>query len=101
MIYAQKKVVKNSNSAKQTAQIIATVTALLDKKLIRIEENIIFLSLDLWKDKKTADNWIQCLVIFLRVKKNYTKGKLTFKNIENEQEVASYFDKKVKILIFN
>jgi hypothetical protein len=101
MIYVNKKIVSSTNLAQQTAQIIANVKALEQKNLIRIDGLTIYLNTSLWTDKKIASNWIDCLLIYYRVKKGYKTGTLSFKNIETEELIGTCVNKKAKVLIFS
>jgi len=101
MIYANKKIGTSTNLAQQTAQIIANVSALEDKKLVRIEGLTIYLNVSLWTNKKVASNWIDCLLIYYRVKKGFKAGTLSFKNIETEELIGTCINKKAKVLIFS
>lgn len=101
MIYANKKIANPKNLAQQTAQIIANVSALESKNLIRLENLTIYLHISLWSDKKVALNWIDCLFIYYKVKKQFKSGTLYFKNIENDELIGTCINKKAKVLIFN
>ncbi|MCY1505494.1 hypothetical protein D9M68_397110 [compost metagenome] len=96
---AKKKVVSAVNRAEQHARIISNVTALKNKNLIRLQENTIFLYPDLWKDKKAACNWIDCLLVYYRLKRKFKTGNLYFKHIETEELIGTCIDTKAKILI--
>lgn len=102
MIYSNKKVNQKGNSAQQTAQIISNVTMLSSKNLIRLEEDTVYLYPELWKDKATALNWINCLHLYYVVKRQF-KGSapLYFKNIVTEELIGSIVNKKAKVLIYN
>ncbi|WP_316767237.1 hypothetical protein [Pedobacter frigiditerrae] len=102
MIYANKKVNLKGNLAQQTAQIIANVTALESKNVIRLESDTVFLYPQIWKDKIAAINWINCLHHYYCLKKQL-KGSspLYFKNIETEELIGTMINKKPKVLIFS
>jgi hypothetical protein len=102
MIYANKKINQSSNSAQQTAQIITNVSALESKNLIRLTTDTVFLHPQLWKDKKTAINWMNCLHLYYIVKKGFKKsGTLNFKDIESEELIGTLINSKPKVLIFS
>ncbi len=102
MIYANKKVNLKGNLAQQTAQIIANVTALESKNVIRLENDTVFLYPQIWKDKIAAINWINCLHHYYSLKKQLkSSAPLYFKNIETEELIGSVVNKKPKVLIFN
>ncbi len=100
MIYANKKIASSANLAQQTAQIIANVKALESKNLIRLEEITIYLHISLWTDKKIAVNWIDCLLIYYRVKKSFKGNTLYFKNIDTEELIGTCINKKAKVYAF-
>ncbi|SFH48010.1 hypothetical protein [Pedobacter insulae] len=101
MIYANKKIASSINLAQQTAQIITNVKALEQKGLIRIDDLTVYLDLSLWVDKKIATNWIDCLLIYYRVKKSFKAGTLYFKDIKTEELIGTCNNKKAKVLIFS
>ncbi len=98
MIYTHKKVVSPTNLAQQTAQIIANVAALEGKNLIRLENTTVYLAISLWSDKTVALNWIDCLFIYYKVKKQFKNGTLYFKNIETDELIGTCINKKAKLL---
>ena len=98
MIYANKKIASSANLAQQTAQIIANVKALESKNLIRLESNTVYLHVSLWTEKKVGLNWIDCLLIYYRVKKSFKGNALYFKNIETEELIGTCIHKKAKVL---
>lgn len=98
MIYANKKIASSVNLAQQTAQIIANVNALESKNLIRLEALTVYLHLSLWPDKKIALNWIDCMLIYYRVKKSFKGTTLYFKNIETDELIGTCINKKAKVL---
>lgn len=101
MIYANKKVAVKTNTAQQTAQIIANVKDLESKNVIRIENNEVLLYPQIWKDKATALNWIKCLYLYCCIKKKIKDGHpLYFKHIETGQLIGSMNNKKPKVFIF-
>ncbi len=99
MIYTNKKVVSPINLAQQTAQIIANVKSLEAKNLIRLENTTVYLAISLWADKKVALNWIDCLFIYYKVKKQFKNGILSFKNIETDELIGTFINKKAKVLV--
>ncbi|TKC10343.1 hypothetical protein FA048_09130 [Pedobacter polaris] len=102
MIYANKKVTGKVNLAQQTAKIIANVLELESKNLIRLEADTIFLYPQLWKDRISAINWINCLHHYYCLKKQLKSSQpLYFKNIETEELIGNMVNKKPKVLIFN
>jgi hypothetical protein len=101
MIYASKKISSAANLAQQTAQIIANVVALQSKNLIRLADDTIYVNQQLWTDKKIALNWIDCVAIYYKVKRQYKNGILYFKDIENEELIGTYSNKKAKVLIYS
>lgn len=102
MIYANKKVAVKPNSAQQTAKIIANVKELEGKNLIKLTPDTIFLYPQLWKDKATALNWINCLHYYYTIKKQLNSTTtLYFKHIETEELIGSIANKKPKVLIFD
>ncbi|MEJ5996472.1 hypothetical protein WG904_18735 [Pedobacter sp. Du54] len=101
MIYANKKIASPANLAQQTAKIIANVTALESKNLIRLESNTVYLKTSLWTDKKVALNWIDCLFIYYKVKKSFKNDTLYFKDIESEALIGTCIDKKAKVLLIS
>jgi hypothetical protein len=101
MIYAKKKVQHVSNLAAQTAKIIANVTDLEEKNLLRIDGNEIFIYPQIWKDKVTALNWIKCLHLYCMVKKRFKEGDaLYFKHFETGELIGSFKNKKASVLVF-
>ncbi|MBB2145060.1 hypothetical protein GM921_06175 [Pedobacter sp. LMG 31464] len=101
MIYANKKVVSKSNLAQQTAQIISNIKEWESKNLIRLEADTVFLYPQLWKDKISALNWINCLHHYYCIKKQMkASGSLYFKNIETDELIGSMLNKKPKVLLF-
>lgn len=101
MIYANKKIASSANLAQQTAKIIANVNALENKNLIRLEEVTIYLHIGLWTDKKVATNWIDCLLIYYKVKRKFKGNTLDFKNLETGELIGTCIHKKAKVLIFS
>jgi hypothetical protein len=102
MIYANKKVNTKVNLAQQTAQVIATVQALMDKNLIRLSTDTVYLDLQLWKDKNTAANWINCLHLYYCLKRKFKPTlPLYFKNRATDELIGKIDGKKVKLYIFN
>lgn len=99
MIYANKKIASSTNLAQQTAKIIAKVNALESKNLIRLEENTVYLSVELWTDMKVAKNWIDCLLIFYKVKRQFKDNTLYFKNLATDELIGTCIYKKAKVLI--
>ena len=106
MIYANKKIASPANLAQQTAKIIANVKVLESKNLIRLESNTIYLHISLWTDKnklyideKVALNWIDCLLIYYRIKKSFKDNTLYFKNIETAELIGTCINKKAKVLV--
>ncbi|MGF1925273.1 MAG: hypothetical protein ACQUHE_13935 [Bacteroidia bacterium] len=99
MIFAQKKISATANLAQQTAKIIANVATLEVKNLIRLEETTIYLSIGLWTDKKVAANWIDCLLIYYKVKRQFKGTVLYFKNLETDELIGTCINKKAKVLI--
>jgi len=98
MIYANKKISSSANLAQQTAKIIANVEALESRNLIRLESNTVFLNISVWTDNKVALNWIDCLFIYYKVKKSFKNDPLYFKNIETNELIGTYINKKAKVL---
>lgn len=101
MFYANKKITSSANLAQQTAKIIANVSLLESKHLIRLEQETVYLNTDLWTDKKTAINWIDCLLIYYKIKRQFKSSTLHFKNIETEELIGTCINKKAKVLIFS
>lgn len=101
MIYANKKIASPTNLAQQTAQIIANVKALESKKLIRLEADTVYLSIGLWPNKKIASNWIDCLFIYYKIKKQFKSQNLYFKNIETDELIGTCINKKAKVLVIS
>lgn len=102
MIYANKKVSVKANSAQQTALIMANVKELESKNLIRLEADTVFLYPQIWKDKISALNWINCLHHYYSLKKQLKSTQaLYFKHIETEELIGSIINKKPKVLLFN
>ena len=100
MIYANKKVNAKVNSAQQTAQIIANVKALEERKLIRLEADTVFLHPEIWKDYAMAINWINCLHLYYQIKRQLKKSdSLYFKNISSDEVIGIVISKKAKVLI--
>jgi hypothetical protein len=100
MFYANKKVALKSNTAQQTAQIIANVKELESKNLVRIENNEVLLYPQIWKDKASALNWIKCLYLYCCIKKKIKDGNpLYFKNIETGELIGNMNKKVPKILL--
>lgn len=101
MIFSNKKVVSKVNSAQQTAKIIANVNQLLEKNVIRLEENTIYLYPAIWKDKSTALNWLSCLHHYYCLKRKLTPSEtLYFKDIESDKLLGTVINKRPKILMF-
>ena len=102
MNYANKKINQRRNLAQQTAQIITNVAALASKNVIRLAEDTVYLYPQIWKDKTTAINWINCLLHYYLIKRQFKQDTiLNFKNIETDELIGSVFHKKVKVLIFS
>lgn len=109
MIYTNKKIASTANLAQQTAKIIANVKALESKNLVRLESATIYLHISLWTDnknklyidEKVAKNWIDCLFIYYKVKKQFKSSALYFKNIETDELIGTFINKKAKVLIFS
>lgn len=101
MIYANKKISSTANLAQQTAQVITTVKALVDKNLIRLTNDTVYLNPQLWKDKKSAENWIDCLGIYYRIKMQWKHGTLCFKHLETEELIGTLINKKAKVLLYS
>lgn len=100
MIYSNKKVNQSGNLAQQTAKIIANVTGLEEKKLIRLTEDTIFLYPQLWKDKAMALNWMDCLLRYYVVKRKFKPSDhLYFKHIESEELLGTVQEKKAKLIL--
>ncbi len=99
MIYANKKIASSANLAQQTAKIIANVKILEEKNLIRLESDTIYVHFSLWTDKKVALNWIDCLLIYYRVKKSFKGNTLYFKNIESEELIGTCINRKAKVFL--
>lgn len=102
MIYANKKVNVKANSAQQMALIIANVKELVDKKIIKLTSDTVFLYPQIWKDEATALNWIKCLHHYYCLKRQFkSSATLYFRHLENEELIGSIINKKPKVLIFN
>ncbi len=102
MIYANKKISVKANMAQQTAQIIANVKELERRNLIRLESDTVFLYPQIWKDKTSALNWINCLHHYYMLKKQLKSTQaLYFKHMETEELIGSIINKKPKVLLFN
>jgi hypothetical protein len=102
MFYANKKISQSHNSAQQMAQIIANVSALANKDLIRLTGDTVYLNPMLWKDKETARNWIKCLHQYYVVKKGFKKsGTLYFKDIDTDELIGTLINNKPKVLKFS
>ncbi len=100
MIYANKKVNQIANSAQQTAQIISNVKKLTEKNLIRLAEDTVFLDPEIWKDKVSALNWINCLHLYYQMKRQFKKSdNLYFKDIVTEELIGSYTNKQAKVIV--
>lgn len=100
MIYANKKVQKQTNNAAQTTKIIENVIALQDKGLVRISGSDVFLHPELWKDRLSALNWIKCLHLYCTLKKRFKDNDpLYFKHIATEELMGTYIHKKASLLI--
>lgn len=100
MNYANKKIAAPAITAKKTAEIVASVNGLLNKSMIRMERNEVFLNPKIWKDQKYAENWMKCLYIYCVIKKLITKPKkLNFKNIDTDQIIGYAISEKAKVLI--
>lgn len=101
MIYAKKKIQNNANLATQTAKIIANVTQLEQKNLVRIEGNEVYVYPEIWKDKVTALNWIKCLHLYCMVKKRFKESDtLYFKHFITGETIGSFNNKKASVSIF-
>jgi hypothetical protein len=101
MIYAKKKIQNNANLAAQTAKIIANVTELERKNLVKIEGNDVYVYPEIWKDKVIALNWIKCLHLYCMVKKHFKeRDTLYFKNFISGETIGSFKNKKASVSIF-
>lgn len=89
MIYGNRKVSKAVDKAQQTAQIVAQVKQLLEKKIIKIEGNVVYLYPQILKTKESALNWMKCVYTYCVLKK-YIKDKetLLFENIESKEPIG-------------
>jgi hypothetical protein len=86
MQFASKKVNSRVNTAQQNAQILAVVKQLLEKNLIRFQQNTVSVYPQIWKDKAGAINWMQCVYIYCCLKKHIKpKENLHFISLENEE----------------
>jgi len=100
MFYVNKKVNSKGNLAQQTAQIIANVNELENKKLIRLELDVVYLNPQLWKDKIVAINWINCLHHYYCLKRQMkSSATLSFKDINTDELMGKMVNKKPKVLI--
>lgn len=100
MSLANKKVNQSKSSAQQNAQILAQVKSLLEKNLIKFENDEVLLYQQIWKDKASALNWIKCVHIYCVLKRGFkTTDPLTFKNIENQEIIGTFINKTAKLLI--
>lgn len=101
MIYAKKKIQNNNNLAAQTAKIITNVTELEQKNLVKIDENVVYVYPEIWKDKVTALNWIKCLHLYCMVKKRFKESDtLYFKHFITGETIGSFKNKKAHVTIF-
>lgn len=99
MIYSNKKVQGAANTAIQNAKIIANVNALMEKNLLRIEGDNVFVYPAIWKDEATALNWIKCLHIYCRLKHRFKeKDPLNFKDYTTEELIGTFKNKKATVL---
>lgn len=101
MMYANKKINQKASLAQQTAKIIANVSALEQKNLIRLTLDTVYLYPEIWTDKLTALNWINCLHHYYIIKRQFkSTDPLYFKNMETEEPMGSILNKKAKVLTF-
>lgn len=99
MIFANKKVNLKENSAQQNAQIIANVIELEHKQLIRLTADTVFLYPQIWKDKASALNWINCLHRYYVLKRQYkSNAALYFRSIVTDELIGTYLNKKAKLI---
>ncbi len=99
MFYANKKTTATANQAQQTAKILANVKSLLEKKLISIESNSIFLQPQLWKDEPAAINWMKCLQIYCMLKRQFKETEtLNFYDINTKQAIGIIANKRAKLI---
>ncbi len=70
---ARKKVHQAGSKPEQTAKILSNVAALEAKDLLRITDNEVYVFPQLWKDRFTAENWMQCMLIYFIVKRKATQ----------------------------
>ncbi len=102
MIFTNKKINQKVNKAQQIAQIIANVSALESKNLIHLTDDTVFLHPQLWENKVSASNWINCLHQYYMVKRNFKKsGRLHFKDITNNDLIGVISNGKPKVLKFS
>lgn len=102
MIYANKKVNQKKNSAKQNALIIANVKELEQRNMIRMDIDTVYLQPQLWKDKVTALNWINCLHRYYMLKRKLkSSAPLYFKDMATNELIGNILNKKAKVLILN
>lgn len=102
MIFSNKKVAVKGHLAQQTAQIIANVNQLLEKNIIRLEDDTVYLYPKIWKDKTTALNWLSCLHHYYCIKRKFKpSATLYFKDIESDELIGTVINKKAKVLISN
>lgn len=100
MIYAKKKIQNNANLASQTAKIISNVTELMQKNMVRIEAENVFLFPEIWKDKATALNWIKCLHLYCMIKHRLKeRDTLLFKHYVSGALIGQFKNKKATVLI--
>jgi len=101
MFYANKKTTVTANQAQQSAKILANVKSLLEKKLIDIKDNSIFLHPKLWKDEPAAINWMKCLQIYCILKRQFKeKDTLNFYDITSNRAIGIIANKKAKLIDF-
>ncbi|WP_276089625.1 hypothetical protein [Pedobacter sp. JY14-1] len=88
-MYAKKKVHQAGNKAEQTAKILANVSALEAKHLLKITGNEVRVYPQLWKDRLSAENWMQCLLVYFVVKKKAAPGiGIRFVHYENGEPLG-------------
>jgi len=99
MFYANKKTTVTANKAQQTAKILANVKSLLEKKLIEITTETVFLYPQLWKDEASALNWMKCLQIYCVLRKQFKeKDTIHFVNIETKEPIGIITNSNPKLL---
>lgn len=99
MFYANKKTTVPVHQAQQTAKILNNVKELLEKKLIEIKTDTVFLHPKLWKDEVSAHNWMKCLQIYCTLKRQFKeKDTLNFADIHTREIIGIISNKKAKLL---